>query len=94
MVDTPLRISFKKAAAADYPDLPLDNLMSDPDYMKHSSGVIHAALKEGFDVLQLPNGDIVTTGTKVIVTTYRWDDKRKKLSKSSSTYESATASGA
>ena len=41
----------------------LTDLMDNPDYLRHSSAVINDALKEGFDVLQLPNGNIVTTGT-------------------------------
>lgn len=59
----------------------LADLMANPEYLRHSSAVIHEALKEGFDVLQLPNGDIVTTGTKVIVTTYSWDMAKAKLTK-------------
>jgi hypothetical protein len=69
-------------------DSHLADLMANPDYLRHSSAVIHDALKQGFDVLQLPNGDIVTTGTKVIVTTYSWDDTRGKLSKRSKAAES------
>lgn len=61
----------------------LTDLMANPEYLRHSSSVIHEALKQGFDVLQLPNGDIVTTGTKVIVTTYSWDESKSRLSKRS-----------
>lgn len=59
----------------------LAELMANPDYLRHSSQVINDALKDGFDVLQLPNGDIVTTGTKVITNTYVWDMKSGKLMK-------------
>jgi len=38
-------------------------------------------LKDGFDVLQLPNGDIVTTGTKTIVNTFVWDAGKASLEK-------------
>lgn len=69
--------------AASESDNRLAELMANPEYLRHSSAVIHDALKQGFDVLQLPNGDIVTTGTKVIVTTYSWDEGRAKLSKRS-----------
>lgn len=57
----------------------LADLMANPDYLRHSSSVINDALKEGFDVLQLPNGDIVTTGTKTIVNTYVWDGDTGRL---------------
>lgn len=59
----------------------LADLMADPAYLRHSSALINEALQKGFDVLQLANGDIVTTGTKTIVNTYSWDVKAGKLAK-------------
>lgn len=59
----------------------LADLMSDPAYLRHSSALINEALQKGFDVLQLANGDIVTTGTKTIVNTYSWDAAKGKLAK-------------
>ncbi len=59
----------------------LADLMSDPAYLRHSSALINEALQKGFDVLQLANGDIVTTGTKTIVNTYSWDSAKGKLAK-------------
>lgn len=59
----------------------LAELMANPEYLRHSSAVINDALKEGFDVLQLPNGDIVTTGTKTIVNTFVWDSAARRLDK-------------
>lgn len=80
-----LFISFKAAdstsAPTHYDSSELSDLMSNPDYLRHSSTIINEALKEGFDVLQLPNGDIVTTGTRIITNTYVWDAKRSSLSK-------------
>lgn len=70
--------------AANDADSKLAELMANPEYLRHSSAVIHDALKDGFDVLQLPNGDIVTTGTKVVVTTYSWDSGKGKLAKRTS----------
>lgn len=66
-------------------DNTLADLMTNPEYLRHSSAVINEALKEGFDVLQLPNGDIVTTGTKTIVHTYIWDAGAARLDKSRAT---------
>ena len=68
----------ENASAADQQ---LADLMANPEYLRHSSSVINEALKEGFDVLQLPNGDIVTTGTKTIVNTFTWDAAKGKLTK-------------
>ena len=59
----------------------LSDLMANPEYLRHSSSIINEALKDGFDVLQLPNGDIVTTGTKIITNTYAWDASKSKLMK-------------
>lgn len=59
----------------------LADLMADPAYLRHSSALINEALQKGFDVLQLANGDIVTTGTKTIVNTYSWDAAKGKLAK-------------
>lgn len=59
----------------------LADLMANPDYLRYSSSIINEALKEGFDVLQLPNGDIVTTGTKIITNTYVWDAKTSTMGK-------------
>jgi len=59
----------------------LADLMADPAYLRHSSAIINEALQKGFDVLQLANGDIVTTGTKTIVHTYSWDARAGKLAR-------------
>lgn len=59
----------------------LTALMSDANYLRQSSSLINEALQKGFDVLQLANGDIVTTGTKTIVHTYVWDKGNHKLAK-------------
>ncbi len=62
-------------------DASTEDVMSDPEYLRHSSNIISEALQKGFDVLQLENGDIVTTGTKVVVTQYRWDAEQQKMRK-------------
>ena len=76
-----LRGIAKEAQETSAGDQQLNDLMSNPEYLRHSSSVINEALKEGFDVLQLPNGDIVTTGTKTIVNTFTWDASKGKLTK-------------
>ncbi len=74
-------LSASKAAPEGDDAGALAELMSNPEYLRHSSTIINDALKEGFDVLQLPNGDIVTTGTRIITNTYVWDAAKGKLSK-------------
>ena len=60
----------------------ITNMMLDPRYLRQSSSLIQDALQKGFDVLQLANGDIVTTGTKTVVYQYAWDQETGKLVKS------------
>jgi hypothetical protein len=60
----------------------ITNMMLDPRYLRQSSSLIQDALQKGFDVLQLANGDIVTTGTKTVVYQYTWDEEKGKLLKS------------
>lgn len=59
----------------------LSELMANPEYLRYSSSIINEALKDGFDVLQLPNGDIVTTGTKIVTNTYVWDAEKSMMTK-------------
>lgn len=76
-----LHLTRDAQTAAAEQDTALTDLMANPDYLRHSSTIINEALKDGFDVLQLPNGDIVTTGTKIITNTYVWDAANGKLIK-------------
>jgi hypothetical protein len=72
------------AAAGNRPpesDAEITNMMLDARYLRQSSSLIQEALQKGFDVLQLANGDIVTTGTKTVVYQYVWDDAKGKLIK-------------
>ena len=66
-------------------------MMSDPDYLRQSSALINEALQKGFDVLQLADGDIVMTGTKIITNQYRWSEEEGKLVKVSSKTKKAKA---
>ncbi len=77
-----------KEMLKDLPSMATNNkndsdLMANAEYIRKSSSLISEALKKGFDVLQLDNGDVVTTGTKTIVTTYTWDEKKSKMVKAS-----------
>jgi len=59
------------------------DVMFDTRYIKNSSLLISDALQKGFDVLQMANGDIVTTGTKTVVYKYSWDELTGKLKRKS-----------
>jgi hypothetical protein len=62
----------------------ITDMMNDPRYLRQSSALVNEALQKGFDVLQLANGDIVTTGTKTVVYHYAWDAQKGKLMKTKS----------
>ena len=81
-----------RAAAAADSTSELTDLMSDADYLRQSSALINEALQKGFDVLQLANGDIVTTGTKTIVYQYIWDTEKGKLVKAKAAEKKARKS--
>ncbi len=55
--------------------------MKDEMYIDSCQEIIKEALQKGYDVIHMENGDIITTGTKVIVTQYRWDSDKQKMVK-------------
>lgn len=57
------------------------DMMEDAEYAKQSSRIIGDALKDGCDVLQLGNGDIVTSGMKLVETRYTWDENKGRMVK-------------
>lgn len=69
------------------------DVMLDSRYIKSSSQLIADALQKGFDVLQISNGDIVTTGTKTVVYKYSWDDTAGKLKRTSVTAKKEKTNG-
>lgn len=78
------RINIPVSKKAMEGDPEITNMMLDPRYLRQSSFLIQDALQKGFDVLQLANGDIVTTGTKTVVYQYSWDNEKGKLTKAKS----------
>lgn len=53
--------------------------MLEIQYIRESCALIAEALKNGCDVIQLANGDIITTELKPVTVQYVWDDERGKL---------------
>jgi len=62
-------------------DMDSGDVMGDPRYLRQSSSLINEALQKGFDVLQMVDGSIITTGTKTVVYQYKWDNDKGKLVK-------------
>lgn len=61
-----------------------DNLFLTEDYIKKSYEIVAEALKNGNEVLHMPNGDIHITETKKVTTHYKWDEKAKKMIRATS----------
>ena len=59
------------------------DVMLDSRYIKQSAALISDALQKGFDILQMADGAIVTTGTKTVVYKYTWDEEEGKLKRTS-----------
>jgi hypothetical protein len=56
-----------------------DNIFFDLEYLCKSTQIINDALRNGLDVAQLSNGEIIVTETKTINTQYNWDNQKKKM---------------
>ena len=60
-------------------------LFDDIKYICNSTGLITESLQKGFDVAQLPNGDIIVTEIKVVNVQYSWDKVKQKMVRVSQT---------
>ncbi|WP_316353313.1 DUF2671 domain-containing protein [Candidatus Trichorickettsia mobilis] len=56
-------------------------VFSDLKYICSSTGLITESLQKGFDIAQLPNGDIIVTEVKTVNIRYSWDKKKQKMIK-------------
>lgn len=57
------------------------DLFSDVKYICHTTSLITEALQQGFDIAQLPNGDVMVTEIKAVNIQYRWDADKQKMVK-------------
>lgn len=55
------------------------DVMSDIRYICKSCSLITESLKDGCDVMQMPNGDIIVSQLKTVTYQYSWDNKKGKL---------------
>jgi hypothetical protein len=58
-----------------------DDVLCDPKYILSSCKIITDALKEGGDVVQMPNGDIIIREQKTVTTKYSWHAAKEKIVK-------------
>jgi len=57
-------------------------ILVDLRYICKSSSLITESLRNGIDVVQMPNGDIILTEVKTINTQYVWDRAKEKMVRS------------
>ncbi|XVN42292.1 MAG: DUF2671 domain-containing protein [Candidatus Rickettsia vulgarisii] len=67
----------KKSQNTVSPDYPF----FDVQYICQATTLITDSIKKGFDIAQLPNGDISVTEIKVINVHYKWNAIRQKFVK-------------
>jgi hypothetical protein len=60
------------------------NATEDPSYVRKSAPLIKEALRKGSDVMQLSNGNIITTEWKVLILQYNWNKERGRFERAKS----------
>ena len=67
----------------DIPQETDDFILSKP-YIDQSFSLMSEALQRGFDVAQMPNGDVMVTEVKTVTYRYRWDEETGRFERHSS----------
>ena len=62
-----------------------EDVFSNLQYICDSTSLILESLRKGFDVAQLPSGEIIVTEVKTVNTVYSWDKNKNKMVKISHT---------
>ncbi|MGV2333167.1 MAG UNVERIFIED_CONTAM: DUF2671 domain-containing protein [Planctomycetaceae bacterium] len=55
--------------------------LTDIDYICKSTTLITESLRNGKDIAQLPNGDIIVTERKIVHLHYTWDPIKAKMTR-------------
>lgn len=73
-----------KEQTADNTSFEDGDIMNDERYLRKSSTLINDALQKGYDIMQMPNGDVLITEVKTITFQYQWDEKKGKFERAKS----------
>lgn len=57
------------------------DILTNLEYICKSTKLITEALRNGCDIAQLPNGDVMITETKVVHMYYTWDKSKEKMTR-------------
>ncbi len=66
------------------PESSADDVINDVNYIRKSSVLVNDALHKGSDIMQMPNGDIHVTETKVVTYKYEWNTEKGRFERASS----------
>ena len=55
------------------------DILNNVEYICKSTKLITEALRNGCDIAQLPNGDVLVTETKVVHMHYVWSKEKEKM---------------
>lgn len=65
------------------PETATDNIVNDVQYIRKSSLLVSESLQKGADIMQMPNGDIHVTETKVVTYKYEWNKDKNRFERAS-----------
>lgn len=65
-------------------DFDQNDIMADEYYTKKLSQLITDALQKGYDVMQLPSGDVIITEVKTVTYQYNWDQDKARFERAKS----------
>lgn len=65
----------------------VNNALSCTEYLRQARIVITEALKNGCDVVQMPNGEIIIREQKTVTTKFNWHKEKEKIVKLSTEIE-------
>ena len=54
-------------------------MVENPKYMDALEALVDDCLGKGMDVIEMPDGEIVTTGTRIITSRYRWNTEKESI---------------
>ena len=74
-----LELSKETSSLREKGDFKDDDILLDRNYIDQSFSFMKDALQKGFDVAQLPNGDVMVTETKVVTYHYNWNEERRRF---------------
>ena len=55
------------------------DIFQDIRYICKTTPLITESLRDGRDVVQMPNGDIIVTEIKTVSTQYSWDERKQRM---------------